>query len=66
MIRSWFVSLLVILLFVFAYWVDLFAFFSQRWLFYVALALVVIMLIVARIILGNPFAEDKTDEKNED
>ncbi len=66
MIRSWFVSLFVIILFAFAYWIDLFAILSQRYVFYIALALVIVMLIVARIILGSPLTEDETDEKNGD
>lgn len=65
MIKAWLVSLLIVILFAMAYAFDLFTFFTYKSVFYIAMALVFLMLVAARIILGNPLKEDKKDDESD-
>ena len=64
MIKAWLATVLILILFAMAYALDLFAILGTNLAFYIAFALVVIMLTIARIILGNPLNKDEKDEED--
>lgn len=66
MIKAWFMSLLMVIAFAVIYWTGLFKILSYDMFFYIALGLVVVALAAAVIILGNPFAQGKGNDKDED
>ncbi len=66
MIKAFLVSFVLIIIFSMVYVTDLFVFLSGKTALLLALVMVVTMLIIARIILGNPYVEDKKDDKNEE
>lgn len=66
MVKAWLMSLLMIAAFALIYWTGLFKILSYDWFFYIALGLVVVALAAAVIILGNPLAQEKGDEKDKD
>ena len=66
MIKAFLVSFALIIVFSMVYVTDLFAFLSGKTALLLAFAMVVTMLVLARIILGNPYAKDKKDDKNEE
>ncbi len=64
MIKSWLITFLLLLLLIAAYRLELFEILASRGMFYTALFLVIITLIAAVKILGNPFGrvDDNDDE----
>ena len=66
MIKAFLVSFALIIVFSMVYVTDLFAFLSGKTALLLAFAMVVTMLVLARIILGNPYAKDKKDDENEE
>ncbi len=64
MIKSWLITFLVLILFIAAFYVDLFGILASSGAFYTALGLVIIALVAAVKILGNPFGrvDDDDDE----
>ncbi len=64
MIKSWLITFLVLILFAAAFYVDLFGLIASKGAFYTALVLVIIALLAAIKILGNPFGRvDDNDDK---
>lgn len=66
MIKAFLVSFLIGGMFYICYITDLFAILSHQAFTYIAFALVVIMLIVAKIVLNNSVTKDQTDEKSDE
>lgn len=64
MVKATLISMMIVVLLFIVYVLDLFAFLSENIVFYVAVFLVVVMLIVAGIILGNPLIKDERDDEN--
>lgn len=65
MMKSWLISVLVVLVFVFAYYTDLFALLASEGALITALILVSVMLLLALKVLGNPFRKADDDDKKE-
>ncbi len=65
MIKATLISLLVGLLFLVFYALDLYAFLSLKIVYYIALVVMIITLIAARIILGNPLEKSNKDDKGD-
>lgn len=57
MLKSWFISLFVLILLALAYYINLFEWLASGHAMWLGIALVAIMLILAFIILGNPLKE---------
>ncbi|MBE6453950.1 MAG: hypothetical protein E7017_03590 [Alphaproteobacteria bacterium] len=66
MIKAFLVSFALIIVFSMVYVTDLFVFLSGKTALLLALLMVVTMLVIARIILGNPYVKDKQDDENEE
>ena len=64
MVKATFISIMIAGLFVIVYALDLFSFLSMSAVLYIAIFLVVVMLIVAGIILGNPLIKGEGDDEN--
>lgn len=65
MIKSWLISLLIILFFVLAYKINLFTILSSKSMFILASVVLGMALIAAFIILGNPLKGKKDDETDQ-
>lgn len=62
--RAILVNIIIFMAIIGAYYIDFFGWFTSRYAFFGALALVVIVLIIAIKVLGNPFAgDDDHDDK---
>lgn len=57
MLKSWFISLFVLILLAFAYYINLFDWLATGHAMWLGIVLVAIMLLLALIILGNPLKE---------
>lgn len=57
MLKSWFISLIVLILLALAYYVNLFDWLASGHAMWLGIALVAIMLLLAYIILGNPLKD---------
>lgn len=66
MIKAFLVSFALIIVFSMVYVTDLFVFLSGKTALLLALLMVITMLVIARIILGNPYVKDKQDDENEE
>ena len=66
MIMAFLVSFALIIVFSMVYVTDLFVFLSGKTALLLALLMVITMLVIARIILGNPYVKDKQDDENEE
>ena len=66
MIKAFLISFALIIVFSMVYVTDLFVFLSGKTALLLALLMVVTMLVIARIILGNPYVKDKQDDENEE
>ncbi len=62
--KNIFINLLIILLLFIAYYIDFFGWFTGKYVFWLALFLVVLLLFIGFKVLGSPFAinEDKNDD----
>lgn len=54
MLKSWFISFIVLILLALAYYVNLFDWLASGHAMWLGIVLVAIMLIIAFIVLGNP------------
>lgn len=66
MIKAFLVSFALIIVFSMVYVTDLFVFLSGKTALLLALLMIITMLVIARIILGNPYVKDKQDDENEE
>lgn len=57
MLKSWFISLFVLILLALAYYINLFDWLATGHAMWLGIVLVAIMLLLAFIILGNPLKE---------
>jgi len=57
MLKSWFISLFILILLALAYHIKLFEWLASESAMWIGIGLVVIMLILAFVILGNPLKE---------
>ena len=57
MLKSWFISLFILILLALAYHIRLFEWLASGSAMWIGIGLVVIMLILAFVILGNPLKE---------
>lgn len=66
MAKAWLGTFVILIIFLIAYGIDLFAFLADKAVYYIAFCLLVLTLIAAGIILGNPFNKDKEDDKSDE
>ena len=60
--RAILVNIIIFMAIIGAYYIDFFGWFTSRYAFWGALALVVVVFIIAIKVLGNPFAGGDDDD----
>lgn len=60
--KAFLINIGIIIALIFAYYIDFFGWFTSKYAFVGSLLLVIIVLIIALKVLGNPFKKEDDDE----